>query len=197
MSSLSIVTIYSPIGPILELLDLKDTALRQKSKEISIDSTSLALCQKLAEDMLELLYPTLGVGLAAPQVGILWRMILLNVPEEERDKDDPRFFPCVLINPEITKKSVATDSAAESCLSIPHFRANVIRPSVITVQGYNLKGERVIYEGVSGFPARVFQHEIDHLDGVLFTDYIGPQEGKDEGTSARRKAKASIAKLIA
>jgi peptide deformylase len=110
--------------------------------------------------MIETMYDADGVGLAAPQVGILKRVIVVDIYDETGVK--------VLINPEIIE-SKGCQLDAEGCLSLPGVSGYVERPEFIKVQALNLEGETVVYEG-QGLLARAFCHEIDHLNGVLFTD---------------------------
>lgn len=134
-----------------------DEILRKRCKEVTnIDDRTL----RLIEDMKETMYKENGVGLAAPQVGILKRIIVIDVGEG-----------CfALINPEILEtKGEYVD--IEGCLSIPGNQGEVRRPEYVKVKGLNEKGQEVILEG-SGLLARAFCHEIDHLDGILFIDKI-------------------------
>jgi peptide deformylase len=134
-----------------------DDLLRKKSRKIEkIDERILTLI----EDMKETMYKEDGVGLAAPQVGILKRMAVIDVGNG----------PIVIINPEIIEKK-GSEVDTEGCLSIPGRQGKVERPHWVKVKLLNEKGEEVFYEG-EGLLARAFCHEIDHLDGVLFIDKI-------------------------
>ncbi|CAM2820228.1 peptide deformylase [Hathewaya histolytica] len=128
---------------------------------------------QLAEDLKDTLYSTDGVGLAAPQIGVLKRMILVDL----RNGMDP----IILINPKITSQS-GKETSIEGCLSYPGYAGEVMRPKAIKVFGINLKGEKVNIKA-DGFLARCFCHEIDHLDGVVYTDrtrYIYEEESSEE-----------------
>ena len=114
----------------------------------------------LIEDMKETMYKEDGVGLAAPQVGILKRIAVIDVGEG----------PITIINPEIIEQK-GSYIDIEGCLSIPGRQGEVERPEWVKVKALNEKGEEVIYEG-EGLLARAFCHEIDHLDGILFIDKI-------------------------
>lgn len=119
----------------------------------------------LAEDMVETMYAAEGVGLAAPQVGELIRLIVAD----KSLRDEPR-EAIVMVNPEVLETS-GEDTHEEGCLSIPDIREEVIRPDTITVHFQTLTGEEVTVR-CSGLLSRVILHEIDHLDGVLFIDRI-------------------------
>ena len=116
----------------------------------------------LVEQMFETMYANKGIGLAAVQVGKLIRLFITHVP-----KDAPRVF----INPEMIETSVDLGSFEEGCLSIPEVNADVVRPTQVKVQAWNVKG-RPFSMDADDMLARVIQHELDHLNGVLFIDRI-------------------------
>ncbi len=122
--------------------------------------------RKLAEDMLVAMYAAPnGIGLAAPQVGVLKRLIVIDV-----NRNDPASRPLMLINPEI--ESLEGESIAEEgCLSIPDVTADIKRAEKAVVTALNMDGEEIRVEG-EGFLSRALQHEIDHLNGVLFIDHV-------------------------
>jgi peptide deformylase len=122
--------------------------------------------QTLAEQMFETMYINKGIGLAAVQVGKLIRLFITHVPN-----DDPRVF----INPEIVETSVDQGTYEEGCLSIPEINADVIRPAHVRIQAWNLKG-RPFSIDAGQMLARVVQHELDHLNGVLFIDRLNPKK---------------------
>ena len=122
--------------------------------------------RKLAEDMLETMYAAPGIGLAAVQVGEMNRLITIDVSRDE-DAREPRVF----VNPEILWKSEEMSVYEEGCLSIPDYYEEVERPAKIRVRYTNLAGEPEELEA-DGLLATCLQHEIDHLDGVLFIDHI-------------------------
>lgn len=141
-----------------------DEVLRKKSRHVDIINKRTIM---LLNDMLETMYNAQGVGLAAPQVGILKRLVVIDVGEG----------PIFLINPEIIEtEGKAIDT--EGCLSIPGEEGEVERPERVVVKTMNEKGEEITLEG-TGLLARAFCHEIDHLDGILFVDKIIESEGKD------------------
>ena len=121
----------------------------------------------LAENMLESMYDAPGIGLAAPQVGVTRRLLVMDCAEKE---DTPE--PMVLINPEILASSDATNEHEEGCLSIPDQYAMVTRPSEVTVRWTTIDGEEDTRD-FDGLWATCVQHEIDHLNGKLFIDHIG------------------------
>lgn len=139
--------------------------LRSKSRKIQKVTPKLTA---FAQRMLETMREANGVGLAAPQVGVLQRLFVVELPEDE-ENDRPR-ETYVLFNPEIVKNS-GEQIAYEGCLSIPGYIGEVARAETVTVKGLNERGHSVRYK-LEGYLARVFQHEIDHLDGVLYTDQL-------------------------
>lgn len=124
--------------------------------------------RKLAEDMLETMYAAPGVGLAAPQVGTLGRVFVMDCTAKD---EEPR--PLVLFNPRIVWTSEETSTYNEGCLSIPEIYEDITRPARCVVQWLDLEG-REQEEEFSGLWATCAQHEIDHLDGKLFIDYLSP-----------------------
>jgi peptide deformylase len=121
----------------------------------------------LVEDMFETMYHAEGVGLAAPQVGVSRRVLVVDVRDEESGQRD-RY---ALVNPEIVAVSRETDRASEGCLSIPGLEEVVERPWSVEVRGFDPEGGEVTIEA-DDLLARALQHEIDHLDGVLFLDRV-------------------------
>ena len=135
---------------------------------VPVDDLSDEL-RALADDMLESMYHAPGVGLAAPQVGVLSRVIVLDCVKEEGA--DPR--PIAMFNPEVTAVSEALNTYEEGCLSLPQLYADVTRPAEVEVRWIDRDG-REQREGFGGLWATCVQHEIDHLDGKLFIDYLKP-----------------------
>ena len=145
------------------LIILPDPILRQVSKPIeAIDSE----VTKLADDMLETMYDAPGIGLAAIQIGVARRMLVLDVSKEGEDKK-----PLVFINPVVLSASDARSVYEEGCLSIPDYYAEVERPATITVRHLDRDGKEQLTEA-DGLLATCLQHEIDHLNGVLFIDHV-------------------------
>lgn len=140
-----------------EILKFGNVKLKKVSKRVEIIDEEI---KKLVQDLKDTLYSTTGIGLAAPQIGVLKRVILIDLREGDE--------PIILVNPVIVAK-VGKEESIEGCLSYPGYEGKVLRPKKLTVQGLNMKGEKVEYvaEGLLG---KAFCHEIDHLDGVLYTD---------------------------
>jgi len=127
--------------------------------------------RRLADDMLETMYQAPGIGLAAPQVGVLDRLIVLDCVKEEGAERRPM----MMFNPEILASSDETSSYEEGCLSIPEQFAEVTRPSEVEVAWMDRDGN-ARKETFDGLWATCVQHEIDHLNGKLFIDYLGPMK---------------------
>ncbi len=145
------------------ILQLPDPVLRQVSTPVEkID----AEIKKLIEDMFETMYDAPGVGLAAVQIGVTKRVVTIDATRGEEEK-----HPMVFINPEIVSASDEKDSKEEGCLSITEFYEEVERPSEVKVRYMDEKGKTHEIEA-DGLLARALQHEIDHLNGVLFIDHI-------------------------
>jgi len=148
------------------IVTVPDPVLRRKARKITTFDKDL---QVLIDDMIETMRAAPGVGLAAPQVGISQRLIVVEYGEgEEEDENVPRKL-YVVINPEIVEASPEMVTGVEGCLSIPRMVGEVERHERIVVKGLNRYGKPVKYK-LSGWVARIFQHEMDHLDGVLYTD---------------------------
>ena len=145
------------------LIILPDPILRQVSKPIETVDGEV---RKLADDMLETMYDAPGIGLAAIQIGVARRMLVLDVSKDGEDKK-----PLVFINPEIVASTDARSVYEEGCLSIPDYYAEVERPAGITVRHLDRDGKEQLTEA-DGLLATCLQHEIDHLNGVLFIDHI-------------------------
>ena len=127
--------------------------------------------RRLADDMLVTMYDAPGIGLAAPQVGVLDRLIVLDCVKEE--DQPPR--PLVMFNPEVIAASDETNTYEEGCLSIPEQYADVTRPKVVDVRWIDRDGREQV-ETFDGLWATCVQHEIDHLNGKLFIDYLTPMK---------------------
>lgn len=152
----------------MSLLDIRivpDPVLREICSPVTLVDAAI---KKRAEDMLETMYHAPGIGLAAPQVGILDRMLVVDVSDPESGEGKK---PYCLINPEIIWKSEETSVYREGCLSIPDQYAEVRRPAEVRVKFQNPTGS---YEELhaKGLLATCVQHEMDHLNGVLFIDYL-------------------------
>ena len=153
-----------------QIVTLPEPVLRRKAHTVTKFDKNL---QTLIDDMIETMRAAPGVGLAAPQVSISERLIVVEYGEEEDEEDEGRpegpkkLF--VMINPEIVKTSPETLMGVEGCLSIPNLVGEVERHAVIQVKGLNRHGKPMKVKA-EGWLARIFQHEIDHLNGMLFPD---------------------------
>lgn len=159
----------------MDIYIFDDPVLRKKAKPIK---TITERHRDLAREMAETMYAASGIGLAGPQVGVLERIILVDVEWGRGDEDDPvPRQPITMINPEILEETVEDDVYKEGCLSIPGLEGDVWRPVGIKVRYQTLEGETLEIEAEDLF-ARCIQHEIDHLDGILFIDRMPPKERK-------------------
>ncbi len=147
-----------------------DPVLRQKATKINRVDDSV---RRLASDMWETLEAAEGVGLAAPQVGVSRRLIVVHLPEDYIEEGSPE-VALRLVNPEIVKAR-GEITAMEGCLSIPGWQGDVPRADQITVKATDLNNRDVRLK-LEGWAARVVQHEIDHLDGILYTDRMRDED---------------------
>jgi peptide deformylase len=149
---------------VLPIRKLPDPVLRQKAKKISgVDKSIL----KIISDMVETLHDASGVGLAAPQIGVSLRLVVICLPEE--DSED-----IILINPEIIKRSGQRE-IEERCLSIPGYAGQVKRAVTVTVKARNKTGKEFRLKA-DELLAQALEHEIDHLDGILYVDRLDSQD---------------------
>jgi peptide deformylase len=147
-----------------EITTFPEEVLRQKAQEVEIFDEDLA---DLVDDMIETMREAPGVGLAAPQIGISKRIIVVEYGDEEDDSFPKQLY--VMVNPEIIKQSKDTIPGIEGCLSVPGLVGKVSRSSVVTVKGQDIHGKPIKIRA-QGWLARIFQHEIDHINGILYTD---------------------------
>lgn len=166
---------------IRDIVFVPDIVLRKKAKTVTKFDDKL---QTLIDDMVETMRAAPGVGLAAPQIGVLERVIVVEYYENEEDEEDEtgqeapkRLY--TIVNPEITRKSTEMEEGTEGCLSVPGYLGEVKRHIAITVKGQNRYGQPVTLR-LKDWTARIFQHEIDHLYGILFTD-LATRIWKPEG----------------
>ena len=148
---------------IREIIILPDKQLRLVSKPVEKVTAEI---RKLADDMFETMYDAPGIGLAAIQVAVPLRVVTMDISKKE-DEHEPRVF----INPEIVSRSDERSVYEEGCLSIPEYYEDVERPARVRVRFTDLDG-KVHEEDADGLFATCIQHEIDHLNGVLFVDYL-------------------------
>jgi peptide deformylase len=169
---------------ILEVVKMPDPVLRRKAHKVNQIDADI---RRLIADMIDTLHDEPGVGLAATQVGIPNRVIIVEYNEDEDVNENARPKLYVVVNPEIIRQSEETEMGIEACLSVPNLVGEVDRYSEIVVRGLNRQGRPTKIKA-QGWLARIFQHEIDHLDGVLFTDRAirvwQPQEADAEYDAA-------------
>jgi peptide deformylase len=152
---------------ILQILEFPDPQLRTVAKPVEQFNASL---NTLIDNMLETMYDAAGIGLAATQINIHQRLVVIDISE---DSDQPQVF----INPEITVLNGADYEYSEGCLSVPGFHETVSRPEKIVVKALDRQGKNFEIQP-EGLLAVCIQHEVDHLNGKLFVDYISPLKRK-------------------
>ncbi|MCJ7510239.1 MAG: peptide deformylase [Dehalococcoidia bacterium] len=145
---------------VLPIKVLGDAVLRQKAKRVSQVDGSI---RRLVEDMIDTMRDAGGVGLAAPQVGVPLRVVVIAMPEEEE--------VIALINPEIVKRS-GERRLTEGCLSVPGYWAEVTRSLSVTAKGRDLQGRQVRIKAEDDLLAQALEHELDHINGVLYIDHL-------------------------
>jgi peptide deformylase len=145
---------------ILPIRRAGDPVLREKARRVRIVDSSI---QKLIEDMWETMYDAPGVGLAAPQIGVPLRVVVIHVPEHDR---------IALVNPEIVKRS-GERQVDEGCLSVPGFRGEITRSLKVLAKGTDpATGKEVRVRAENDLLAEALEHEIDHINGILYIDYL-------------------------
>jgi peptide deformylase len=149
---------------ILQILKYGAPELRTVSKPVDIFDAKL---EKISKNMIETMYSSPGIGLAAPQIGLNIRLVTIDLSVGE----DPSQL-MVICNPEIVS-SEGEQKNDEGCLSVPDFSDTVVRPQKLSIRAVNINGEEVRYDA-EGLLARCFCHEIDHLNGILFVDRLSP-----------------------
>ncbi|MFL4995803.1 MAG: peptide deformylase [Microvirga sp.] len=162
------------------LVIIPDTKLRLVSEPVKEITSEI---RRLADDMLDTMYDAPGVGLAAIQIGVPIRMVTMDVSKSEDEHQ-----PMVLINPEIVWASEEKRVYEEGCLSIPEYYEEVERPDRVRFRYLNLQGE-MIEQDADGLLATCVQHEIDHLDGVLFIDHLSKLKRDRVMTKFKKAAK--------
>jgi peptide deformylase len=159
-----------------EIVTVPAPVLRRKARKVTEFDAEL---QTLIDDMVETMRQAPGVGLAAPQVDVPLRVIVVEFGDEEKEDAPLKLY--TVVNPEIVRAAEETINGTEGCLSIPNFVGDVERSTQVTIKGQNRYGKPVRLKA-DGWLARIFQHEIDHLNGVLFTDRATqvwrPEEGE-------------------
>jgi peptide deformylase len=147
----------------LQILTIPDPILRKTARPVERVDAELV---RLADDMLEAMYEAPGIGLAAPQVGVSRRLVVLDV-----EGDDEKAKPLILINPEIVTLGPELRVYEEGCLSIPDVKVDIERPSTLTVRYLDRDGKQQTLNA-EGLLATAIQHEVDHLDGRLIIDFL-------------------------
>ncbi|MDP6963317.1 MAG: peptide deformylase [Planctomycetota bacterium] len=150
----------------MDIVLYPDPRLRAKNSAVENFDDSL---KSTVREMFRLMYATSGVGLAAPQVGINIQLLIFNPSGNAESKDEE----IVLCNPRIVSKSKDKESAEEGCLSFPHIFGNVLRHTSVKIEAQDLNGNKFEVE-FEDWTARIFQHEFDHIDGILFVDRMTP-----------------------
>ena len=155
---------------ILPIVAFGTPVLRQKAKKIDEDYKGLL---ELVDNMFETMYKASGVGLAAPQIGMSIRLFIVDASPFQEEEPKLKNFKKVFLNPEIVEEEGEKFDFNEGCLSIPHIREDVSRKSKILIrfQDEHFKNYEEEFDGLA---ARIIQHEYDHIEGVLFTDYLSP-----------------------
>lgn len=146
------------------IITVPNEVLRKKAQKVKVFDDNL---RTLIDDMVETMRDAPGVGLAAPQIGVLEQVVVIEFGDEEDEEAPAKLY--AIVNPEITRMSGDRVMGVEGCLSVPGIVGDVERSTSIVVKGQNRNGQNVKYK-LNGWVARIFQHEIDHLTGVLFTD---------------------------
>jgi peptide deformylase len=179
-----------------KVITLNDERLHQKAKKVKQFTPTL---KQLAEDMLETMRAHNGVGLAAPQIGVMQRIFVAEIPASRSGTDEPHpqsGTSYILVNPEIIQHAANLVEGREGCLSIPTWYGLVERLEWVEVKAQDLDGKRIKLK-VDDLLARIFQHELDHLNGVLFIDHVKDREKlwqvlpEDEPSGEKETAEAS------
>ncbi len=147
---------------IREMCHLPNPVLRRRAKKVSTIDKSI---QRLIDDMIETMQQVHGVGLAAPQVGVSLRVIVLQMPEEE---------PRAVVNPKIVKRS-GEQEVVEGCLSFPGYHGEIKRSESVTIKGLDRQGRAIRIKG-TGLMAQALEHELDHLNGTIYIDHLESQD---------------------
>lgn len=159
----------------LQILSYPAKVLRQRAEAVPMPITE-EVC-RVARRMIQLMHEAPGIGLAAPQVGLPWRLFVVDIPAGQSEEAEPAGGglpvttqgPEVYINPVLSSPQGAPIAGEEGCLSLPDIRGDVLRPPTITIAATDLEGRAFTKTG-TGLLARCWQHELDHLDGVLIID---------------------------
>jgi peptide deformylase len=176
-----------------------DPILRQKAKKVTTIDASI---QRLIDDMIETMRDAPGVGLAANQVGVALRVVVIEIPELD-DRSSPQRELYTLINPQVVKRS-GERQLEEGCLSVPGYKAMVPRSVSVTVKGLDRDGKEVRIKAENNLLAEALEHELDHINGTLYVDHLesmdelvkiedepdeeGAQDGREPAPAARSRS---------
>ena len=177
---------------IRKILTEPNKILREKSLRVENVDQDI---QRLMDDMLETLYAAPGIGLAAIQVGVAKRIIVMDI-SRNRDKDkEPKKNPMYFVNPEITWKSEEKFTYEEGCLSVPNQFAEIDRPKQCHVKYFDYNGQPQELKA-EGLLATCIQHEIDHLEGILFIDYLSKLKKEMIIKKLSKQTKESVERIV-
>ncbi len=163
---------------VLSVRTLPDPVLRQKAKRVTTIGGSI---QKLIDDMVETMHAANGVGLAAPQVGVSLRVVVIQMPEEA---------PIAIINPEMVKRGGERE-LMEACLSVPGYAGEIKRSVSVTVKGLDRRGKAIRIKA-SDLMAEALEHELDHLNGILYIDHVAGEDYLYKTSTDTRHGPGSI-----
>ena len=173
---------------ILPIVTYDDDVLRKETQPVKEDSESL---QTLIDDMFETMYNSSGVGLAAPQIGKSLKVFVMDADAITDELEEANLGPMVFINPEIVELSGDEVKMEEGCLSIPDVRDDVKRPVNVKLRYLNRNFDEQVSE-FSGWISRIIQHEHDHLEGILFLDYLSAFKKRLHRSSLRKIDKGDV-----
>ena len=177
---------------IRKILTEPNKILRQKSLKVENVNKDI---QQLMDDMLETLYAAPGIGLAAIQVGVAKRVIVMDINRDRDPEKEPKKNPMYFVNPEITWKSEDKFTYEEGCLSVPNQFAEIERPKFCHVKHLNYNGQPQELKA-DGLLATCIQHEIDHLEGVLFIDYLSKLKKEMIIKKLSKQKKENIERIV-
>lgn len=170
-----------------EIIVVGDPRLRKRSRPVKVITPEI---RELIDDLVETMHENNGIGLAAAQVGELIRIIVVELPEDEEVQGSGQRY--IVLNPEIVKMSRETEDGIEGCLSVPGYVGEVERSTMALIRGMDLHGRKVRLR-TKDFLARVFQHEIDHCNGILYIDHLTEtdriwtvEKGEEEQTEIKQ-----------
>lgn len=185
MHTLNVVTL-SVVDP--DLLTLGSSSLLQKCEPVPVEIIGTSNFLSLVRRMFEIMYANDGAGLAAPQVGVQWRFATIH-------PGDDSIGPTVLINPTLVTASDETEEGVEACISLPDYHGIVTRPKSITIESLDLLGKKQTHS-VSGWLARLFMHELDHLDGIVYPMRMNSNQKVINQNYYQKKAEKSMKALL-